>query len=126
MPPDGRAAVAAERGRLSSSPMRDVLYPLLAVDFLQAVFALRAFQRARAGRRAGAPSYARYSFGRGLLALMGALVLAVPVVLGLASVLSAVAALVLALVLEACALPVARSALKRLEAAHQARRPAIR
>ncbi len=79
MPPDGRAAVAAERGRLSSSPMRDVLYPLLAVDFLQAVFALRAFQRARAGRRAGAPSYARYSFGRGLLALMGALVLAVPV-----------------------------------------------
>jgi hypothetical protein len=59
------------------------------------------------------------------LLLAGAVVLAVPVVLGLAHVISATAALVIALVLEAVALLVSRWTVRRLEAAHQARRPAF-
>jgi hypothetical protein len=46
-------------------------------------------------------------------------------VLGLAHVISATAALVIALVLEAVALLVSRWTVRRLEAAHQARRPAF-
>jgi hypothetical protein len=58
------------------------------------------------------------------LLLTGAGVLAVPVVLGLVHVISATAAVVTALVLEAVALVISRWTVRRLEAAHQARRPA--
>ncbi|HEX6789223.1 MAG TPA: hypothetical protein VF091_08280 [Gaiellaceae bacterium] len=105
--------------------MRAVLYVLLALDCIQVAAAAAAFARARQSSRAGAPSHARYSFAHGLLLLGGSVVLALPVVLGLAHVLSATAAVVAALVLEALALVASREAVRRLEAAHQARRPAF-
>jgi len=105
--------------------MRAVLYVLLAADCLQVAGALAAFARGRRSARAGAPSHAHYSLAHGVLLLAGAVVLAVPVVLGLAHVISATAALVIALVLEAVALLVSRWTVRRLEAAHQARRPAF-
>jgi hypothetical protein len=104
--------------------MRDALYVLLAADCLQVAGALAAFIRGRRSTRAGAPSHARYSRAHGLLLLVGAVVLAVPVVLGLTHVISSTAAFVAALVLEAVALVVSRRAVSRLEDAHQARRPA--
>jgi hypothetical protein len=103
--------------------VRFVLYGLLAVDLVQVGFGVAALVRARRSSRAGAPSHARYSLGHGLLLLGGALVLAVPVVLGLAGVISETAAVVAALVLEAVAFLLSRPALRRLEAQHLARRP---
>jgi len=103
--------------------MRAILWMLLALDCLQVAFAVAAFVRGRRDARAGAPSHARYSYGHGLLLLGGALVLAVPVVLGLANVISATAAVVAAVVLEVVAAVVARPVVRRLEAAHLARRP---
>jgi hypothetical protein len=50
-------------------------------------------------------------------------VLVLPVVLALSNVISTTAAVISALVLEAVALLVSRPAVKRLEAAHLARRP---
>jgi hypothetical protein len=104
-------------------PVRVVLFVLLVVDCVQVAVAIAALVRARRSARAGAPSHARYSLGHGLVLLAGALVLAVPVVLGLAGVISATAAVVAALVLEALALLVSRPTVKRLEAEHLARRP---
>lgn len=105
--------------------MRAVLYVLLALDCVQLATALAAFGRGRQSSRAGAPSHARYSFAHGLLLLGGAIVLALPVVLGLAHVISATVAVAVALGLEAVALIVSRLTLRRLEAAHQSRRPAF-
>jgi uncharacterized membrane protein len=104
--------------------MRALLFVLLAADCLQVAGAIAAFIRGRRSARAGAPSHARYSVAHGLLLLTGAGVLAVPVVLGLVHVISATAAVVTALVLEAVALVISRWTVRRLEAAHQARRPA--
>jgi hypothetical protein len=105
--------------------VRDVLYALLGVDGLQVVVAVAAFQRGRGSLRAGASSHARYSFRHGLLLLVGAVILAVPVALGLSGAISAAVALIVALVLEAAVLPVARAVVKRLEAAQLACRPAV-
>lgn len=105
--------------------MRAVLYVLLALNCIQLAAAAGAFVRGRRSSRAGAPSLARYSFAHGLLLLGGAVVLALPVVLGLMHVISATAAVVAALVLEAVALVVSREAVRRFEAAHQSRRPAF-
>jgi VIT1/CCC1 family predicted Fe2+/Mn2+ transporter len=96
---------------------------LLALDCLQIGLAVAAFVRGRRSAQTGAPSHARYSFAHGLLLLGGAVVLAVPVVLGLAGVISTTLAVVVALVLEAVAAVVSRRTVRRLEAAHQARRP---
>jgi len=101
-----------------------LLYVLLAADCLQVAGALAAFVRARRSAQAGAPSHTRCSRAHGLLLLAGAVVLAVPVVLGLAHVISSTAAFVAALVLEAVALLVSRRTVRRLDDAHQARRPA--
>jgi uncharacterized membrane protein len=103
--------------------MRVTLYGLLAIDCVQVAVALAAFGRGRRSSRASAPSHARYSFAHGLLLLGGAVALALPVLLGLLNVISATAAVVVALVLEAIAVPVSRSTVMRFEAAHQARRP---
>jgi hypothetical protein len=104
--------------------VRTILYVLLAVDVVQLGFALAAFVRGLRSSRAGAPSHARYSFQHGLLLLVGAAVLAVPVILGLTGVIDETAAVVAALVLEVVAFVVSRPAAKRFEAAHLARRPA--
>jgi hypothetical protein len=103
--------------------MRVTLYGLLAIDCLQVAVALAVFGRGRRSARRGAPSHARYSFAHGVLLLGGALALALPVVLGLLDVVSATAAVIAAVGLEAVALPASRATVKRLEAAHQARRP---
>jgi hypothetical protein len=103
--------------------MRAILYALLAVDCAQIVIAVAAFVRGRRSSQAGAPSHARYSFAHGLLLLGGAVLLALPVVLGLADVISATVAVGVALGLEVVAFGVSRRTVSRLEAAHQARRP---
>jgi hypothetical protein len=105
--------------------VRAILYVLLATDCLQVAGALAAFARGGRSSRADAPSHARYSFAHGLLLLGGAVVLAVPVVLGLTHVISATAAVIVALVLEGVGLCGSRWTVKRLEAAHQSRRPAF-
>jgi hypothetical protein len=72
--------------------VRQLLWVLLAVDVLQLASALAAgfvgAGRARRGRRAADGAFhlslARYSFGHAGLLALGACVLAVPVVLGLA------------------------------------------
>jgi hypothetical protein len=119
----GPALGVDTRVGLSSRVMRVILYVLLAVDCLQVPIAAAAFVRGVRSSRAGAPSHSRYSFEHGLLLLGGALVLGAPVVLGLLHVVSATAAVVVALVLEVVAFVVSRPTVKRLEAAHQARRP---
>jgi hypothetical protein len=103
--------------------MEPLLYALLAVDCVQLVAALVAFLRGARSSRAGAPSRARYSRLHGVVLLVGALLLALPVALGLAGVISHLAAVVTALVLEAAAFVLSRQVVKRLEAAHLARRP---
>lgn len=105
--------------------MRVALYLLLAADCLQLAGAVAAVVRGRRSSRAGAPSLARYSFAHAWLLLGGAAVLAVPIVLGLANVISNDAAVGIALGLEATAFLVSRWAVRRLEAAHQSRRPAF-
>lgn len=96
---------------------------MLGIDCVQLAAGLLAFRRAHGSSRAGAPSLARYARWHGALLAGGAVLLAVPVLLGLTRVISADTALIAALALEVPALLFARSALKSLEAAHQARRP---
>jgi hypothetical protein len=103
--------------------VRVILYGLLAIDCLQVAVGLAAFVRGRRSAQRGAPSHARYSFAHGRLLLAGAVVLGLPLVLGLLDVISATAAVIAAVGLEAVALLVSRQTVKRLEAAHQARRP---
>ena len=103
--------------------MRVVLFVLLAVDCFQVAIAVAAFVRGRRSLRAGAPSHARYSFAHGFLLLGGAVLLVLPVTLGLVHVISARAAVVAALVLEVAAFVVSRPTVMRFEAANQARRP---
>jgi hypothetical protein len=101
----------------------EILYVLLAVAVVQTATAVWAFARGRRSSKAGAPSHAGYSLAHGALLLGGAVVLAVPVVLGLADVISATTAVIVAVVLEVAALVLSREVVKRLESAHQARRP---
>jgi hypothetical protein len=58
------------------------------------------------------------------LLLGGAIVLLVPIALGLADIIAASIAFYIAVALEVIALPLARMHLRRSEAAHIARRPA--
>lgn len=97
---------------------------LLALDCVQIGFGLWAVVRSRRDLAAGAPSHARYSLSHGLILLAGALLLAVPVILGLAATISADTAVYVAVALEVVAFLASRPAVKRLEAAHLARRPA--
>jgi hypothetical protein len=103
--------------------VRVLLYVLLVVDCIQIGFGIAALVRARRSAAAGAPSHARYSTAHGLILLAGALLLAVPVILGLAGTISVEAAFYSALLLELAGFLVSRPAVKRLEAAHLARRP---
>ena len=104
--------------------MHDVLLILLALDCVQMVVALLAFARSRRSRKAGAPSHARYSLEHAGLLLAGAIVLLVPIVLGLVDAVRESTALYAAIALEVAVLPLARIALRRSAAAHLSRRPA--
>ena len=104
--------------------MRSILFLLLALDCIQIGFGLWAVGRSRRSLAAGAPSHARYSLSHGLILLAGALLLALPVMLGLAGTISTHTAVYIAVALEIVAFLVSRPAVKRLEAAHLARRPA--
>jgi len=104
--------------------MRSVLLVLLVLDCVQIAVALVAVGRSRRSHRAGAPSHARYSLEHAILLLGGALVLLVPIVLGLTGVIADSTAVYAALALELAVFPVARTLLRRSEAAHLARRPA--
>src|SRR5258708_31015253 len=103
--------------------MRVILFVLLAADGVQLVAGLAGYSRGRRSSRAGAPSHARYSAAQGTLLVSGALFLAVPVLLGLLTVISTNVAVYVAVALALLSFPVARAAVKRFEAAHQARRP---
>lgn len=113
----------ARRNELSSGCMRLILYVLLLVDGVQVATAFAALRRSWLSSRAAAPSLARYSLAHAMLMIGGASVLALPVLLGLFTVISSTAALIIALVLEVVGLLVSRPSIKRLDAAHQARRP---
>lgn len=104
--------------------MHALLLLLLGLGAVQLLVALAAVARGRRSRRAGASSHARYSYSHAALLAAGSLVLAVPLVLGLADVVAEDVAVFVALALEAVVLPLARRALDRFEAAHYARRPA--
>ncbi len=104
--------------------MRVILVLLLVVDCVQIGFGLAALVRSRRDLAARAPSHARFSLSHGLILLAGAVLLAVPVILGLAGTISADAAVYAAIALEVVAFLASRPAVKRLEAAHLARRPA--
>ena len=103
--------------------MRLLLFVMLAIDCLQFVAGLVAFRRARRSARAGAPSLARYSRSHGAILCGGALLLAVPVALGLTHVIASGTGVYSALVVELLGFLASRPAVKRLDAAHQARRP---
>jgi hypothetical protein len=103
--------------------VRTLLFVFLGVDCLQVAAGFAAFERARRSIARGAPSHGRYSFSHGALLLTGALVLLVPVVLGLARVIASDVALYVALGLEVCAFVVSRPVVRRFEAAHLQRRP---
>ena len=110
--------------------MRSFLLALLALDILQlAVAAAAAFLGWRRLRLARSPerveeerafhrSHAQYGFSHALLLGAGSLVLAIPVVLGLARVIGYWTAIAAALACELVVLPVARTALWRMEQAH--------
>jgi hypothetical protein len=104
--------------------MHRLLLGLLVLDCLQIVAGLVALLRSRRSRLAGAPSHARYALEHAALLLGGAIVLLVPIVLGLADVVAESIAFYIAVALEIIALPLARMHLRRSEAAHLARRPA--
>ena len=101
-----------------------LLLLLLGLDVAQLVVALVAIARGRRSHRAGAPSHARYSYSHAGLLAAGSVVLAVPIVLGLADVVAEDVALYSAVGLEIVAFPLARTALDRFEAAHHSQRPA--
>jgi hypothetical protein len=84
---------------------------------------LIAVDRSRRSRRAEAPSHARYAREHAMLLFGGAVVLLVPIILGLAGVIAYSSAVYAALALELIAFPLARTLLRRSEAGHLARRP---
>jgi hypothetical protein len=104
--------------------MHRLLLGLLVLDCLQILAGLAALLRSRRSRITGAPSHARYALEHAALLLGGAIVLLVPIVLGLADVVAESTAFSIAVALEVIALPLARMLLRRSEAAHLARRPA--
>jgi hypothetical protein len=104
--------------------LHTLLLVLLGLDGLQLLIAATALVRGRRSLRAGAPSHARYSFLHAALLAGGSVVLAVPLVLGLADVLADDVAVYTALGLELVVFPLARGVLGRLESAHYQRRPA--
>jgi hypothetical protein len=104
--------------------MHRLLLGLLILDCLQILVGLVALLRSRRSRLAGAPSHARYALEHAALLLGGAIVLLVPIALGLADVIAESIAFYIAVALEVIALPLARMHLRRSEAAHLARRPA--
>jgi hypothetical protein len=109
------------------SGLHRLLLGLLVLGCLQilvGVVALRRSRRSRRSRLVGAPSHARYAREHGALLLGGAVVLMVPIALGLAGVVAESSAFYAAVALEVIALPFARMQLRRSEAAHLARRPA--
>jgi hypothetical protein len=104
--------------------MHRLLLGLLVLDCLQILVGLIALRRSRRSRLVGAPSHARYALEHAALLLAGAVVLLVPIALGLADVVDESIAFYVAVALEVIALPLARMQLRRSEAAHLARRPA--
>ena len=104
--------------------MQAFLWLLLALDCGQLGFALAAAVRGWRSDRAGAPSHARYSYRHSALLAAGSVILAVPIVLGLAGAVEERAAVYAAIVLELVAFPVAWTALGRFDREHRARRPA--
>jgi hypothetical protein len=100
-----------------------LLLGLLVVDCLQILVGLVALQRSRRSRLHGAPSHARYAREHAALLLVGAVVLMLPIALGLADVVAESSAVYATLALEVIAFPLARMQLRRSEAAHLARRP---
>ena len=103
--------------------MHRLLLGLLVLGCLQILVGLIARQRSRRSRLNGAPSHARYAREHAALLLGGAVVLMVPIALGLADVVAELTAVYATLALEVIALPLARMQLRRSEAAHLARRP---
>jgi hypothetical protein len=101
-----------------------LLLVLLGFDCGQLAVALAALVRGRRSHRAGAASHARYAFSHAALLAVGSVVLAVPILLGLADALDEDVAVYAAIALEVAVFPLARTALGRFEAAHFARRPA--
>jgi hypothetical protein len=101
-----------------------LLLALLAFDGGQFLVATAALVRGRRSHRAGAPSHARYSYSHAGLLAAGSVVLALPLLLGLANVVADDVAVYTAIALEVAVFPLARTALARFEAAHYARRPA--
>jgi len=101
-----------------------LLLLLLGLGVAQLLVALVAIARGRRSHRAGAASHARYSYSHAGLLAAGSVVLAVPIVLGLADVVAEDVAIYSAVGLEIVVFPLARTALDRFEAAHHARRPA--
>jgi hypothetical protein len=110
--------------RIIVAGVHNLLLGLLVLDCLQILVALVAVDRSRRSRRAAAPSHARYAREHAVLLLGGAIVLLVPIALGLAGVIAYSSAVYAALALELIAFPLARTLLRRSEAAHLARRPA--
>ena len=104
--------------------MQRLLLVLLVLDCLQLLVGVAALLRSRRSRLAGAPSHARYAREHAALLLGGAVVLLVPIVLGLAGVVAESSAVYAAVALEVIALPLGRMQLRRSEAAHLSRRPA--
>jgi hypothetical protein len=100
-----------------------LLLGLLVLDCLQILVGMAALQRSRRSRLAGAPSHARYAREHAALLLGGAVVLMVPIALGLAGVVAESSAVYAAVALEVIALPLGRLQLRRSEAAHLSRRP---
>jgi len=96
-----------------------LLVVLLALDGVQAAVALIAVAHGRVRKRRDDHELARYSFRHAGLLLAGALVLAVPLVLGLAGVVSGRTALWITVGAEIVGVVVARAVLERLHrAAH--------
>jgi hypothetical protein len=105
------------------SGLHRLLLGLLVLNCVQLLVGVAALQRSRRSRLAGAPSHARYAREHAALLLVGAVVLTVPIALGLADVVAESTAVYATLALEVVALPLARMQLRRSEAAHLARRP---
>jgi hypothetical protein len=97
--------------------MHTLLVVLLVLDGAQAVVAGAAFVHGRARRARGEHGLAAYSFRHAGLLLVGAFVLGVPLVLGLAGVLSTRTAVWVVVGAEAVGVVAARVVLERLHAA---------
>ena len=91
-----------------------LLAALLVLDGAQLAVALAAGAHARRHRRRDEHALARYSRDHGLLLAAGALLLAVPLVLGLAEVISPRTAVWIVIAAEAAGVVAARALLDRL------------